>query len=102
MGQLAKKKWLKEGDDNSKFFHVVVNKHRHHSLIDSMQLVDGTVLVALEEVYEGAVHYFQQFFFDHCNRDFLDLSHLILKVITEEENGHIVACPSKIELKEAR
>lgn len=44
VGQLVKKKWLQEGDENSKFFHVVVNTRRHHSLIDTIQLHGGTIL----------------------------------------------------------
>ena len=44
LGQIAKKKWLIEGDQNSKFFHSVVNQRRRKSHIFRMVLNDGTIL----------------------------------------------------------
>lgn len=44
LSQLAKEKWATEGDQNSQFFHVVVNQRRKASIISRMQLEDGTVL----------------------------------------------------------
>ncbi|KAF5477357.1 hypothetical protein F2P56_004006 [Juglans regia] len=52
LGQIAKKKWLIEGDQNSKFFHSVINQRRTKGHINKMVLVDGRVLNSTEEVHE--------------------------------------------------
>lgn len=92
IGQLAKKKWFIGGDRNSKFFRVVVNTHHHQSHIATMQLVDGTVLATLKEVHDSAIQYFHKFLSDANQRACLNLSHLILKVFSEEENTKFMAC----------
>lgn len=59
--QLAKKKWLKEGDNNSKFFHVVINQRRNSSQIDFMHPENGFVWATSTEIREGAIAHFQKF-----------------------------------------
>lgn len=90
VGQLAKNKKLKEGDQKSKLFQAVVNKRRHDSHIDTMQLVDGMILATPVEGHEGVINYFYQFLYEHCQRECLTLSHIISKVVTEEEIAHIM------------
>lgn len=36
LGQIAKKKWLMEGDQNTKFFHSVINQRRKKAHISQM------------------------------------------------------------------
>jgi hypothetical protein len=38
--QKSRALWLKEGDNNTKFFHRLANSHRRHNLIGSL-MVDG-------------------------------------------------------------
>ncbi|KAJ9536012.1 hypothetical protein OSB04_un000818 [Centaurea solstitialis] len=40
--QRAKVKWLREGDSNTKFFHMVVKEKRHAQQIHAIRKVDGT------------------------------------------------------------
>lgn len=63
---MAKIKWLKEGDQKSKFFHVVFNARHNKALI--MKLVDGSVLGFVEDVHEGAVKHFQDFLAEQIDR----------------------------------
>ncbi|KAF5481513.1 hypothetical protein F2P56_002155 [Juglans regia] len=55
LGQTAKKKWLTEGDQNSKFFHLVIDQRSTKGHINKTVLVDGRVLYTAEEVHEEAV-----------------------------------------------
>lgn len=41
--QLAKKRWLNEGDQNTKFFHAIVNQRWNSLTIHSMRLEDGMI-----------------------------------------------------------
>ncbi|XP_057950927.1 uncharacterized protein LOC131145754 [Malania oleifera] len=59
--QQAKKKWLTDGDQNSKFFHVVITQRRRNSCVNSMVLPDGSVQGNMQMVHDEAVNYFEQF-----------------------------------------
>ncbi|KAF5464604.1 hypothetical protein F2P56_014672, partial [Juglans regia] len=59
LGQIAKKKWLTEGDQNSKFFHSVINQRRTKGHINKMVLDDGRVLNTAEEVHEESMDFFR-------------------------------------------
>lgn len=62
LAQKAKKKWLQEGDNYSRFFHAMVNQRQRTSTIHSMKLNDGTILSSFEEIHQGATRYFQDSF----------------------------------------
>lgn len=97
--QIANKKWLKEGDNNSKFFHTIINQRRKASQIDIIQLEDDSVLANSKEIHEGAVKYFQDFLFDTTKRTSLDLSILISMKLLAEANANLTRTPSKNQLK---
>ncbi|KAF5462658.1 hypothetical protein F2P56_018646, partial [Juglans regia] len=101
LGQIAKKKWLTEGDENSKFFHSVINQRRNKGQISKMVLADGRVLCTAEEVHEEAVAYFRNFLSDVSTVEHCDLSRLIEKKISNEENLWLCAAPSELEVKQA-
>ncbi|XP_035546552.1 uncharacterized protein LOC118348611 [Juglans regia] len=101
LGQIAKKKWLTEGDQNSKFFHSVINQRRNKGHISKMVLADGRVLCTAEEVHEEAVDYFRNFLSDVSTVEHCDLSRLIEKKISDEENLWLCAAPSELEVKQA-
>ncbi|KAJ0074622.1 hypothetical protein Patl1_37562 [Pistacia atlantica] len=54
LSQLAKKKWLSEGDQNTKFFHAVVNQWRKSKVISNMRLenalAEAEILAALKSI----------------------------------------------------
>lgn len=58
VAQIAKKRWLKDENQNSKFFHTVINQKINSSLIEKMRLDDGMTLSSLKEIHEGAVCHF--------------------------------------------
>lgn len=99
LAQLAKKKWLMDGDKNSKFFHVMVNQHRNASLIQSMQLENGSLMASPKETHEGAVDYFESFLSEQQAMTSLDLGNFISKVISMEDNESSICDSTEKELK---
>lgn len=48
--QKAKVKWLSERDQNTKFFHSLLNYHRSKSSIDKLELMDGSITSDSDEM----------------------------------------------------
>ena len=49
--------WLKEGDNNTKFFHQMANSHRRSNYMERVE-VDGTVFEMESEVKEKVVQFY--------------------------------------------
>ncbi|KAK0593001.1 hypothetical protein LWI29_028893 [Acer saccharum] len=101
LGQIAKQKWLIEGDQNTKFFHSVVNQRRRKSQISRMVLDDGTILNNAEEVHLGAAQYFRKFLTTSVDVEQGNLASILDHVITEDDNNMLCLEPSEMEVKEA-
>ncbi|XP_035547420.1 uncharacterized protein LOC118348934 [Juglans regia] len=101
LAQLAKKKWLTEVDQNTKFFHAVVNQRRKNKIIFYMQFENGTILESPEQVHNGALNYSQQFLSTHSNVEQVDLSSLIQCSISEDNNVALSRAPSEVEIYDA-
>ncbi|KAF5468901.1 hypothetical protein F2P56_013012 [Juglans regia] len=100
MSQLAKKKLLKEGDQNTSFFHASVNQKRK-KLLSQMVLEDGSVFETPEIIHEGETTYFQNFLSMPNMVTQGNLSSLIDADISQEENIELVWVPSCEEVAEA-
>lgn len=57
VAQITKKNWPTSGDNNTKFFYVVINQ-RKISYIWSMRLDNGTTLDSPKDIHMGALHHF--------------------------------------------
>ena len=57
--QLSRELWLKEGDENTRFFHWMANAHWRNNSLDRIK-INGMELVEEQEVREGIVNAFQQ------------------------------------------
>lgn len=42
LAQVVKKRWLREGDNNTKFFHAAIAQHHKNRMLDQMLLENGT------------------------------------------------------------
>ncbi|KAF5451149.1 hypothetical protein F2P56_031438, partial [Juglans regia] len=100
LSHLAKKNWLKDGDQNSKFFHAILNVKKHNRVSD-MFLVDGTHINSPVKIHQAAVDYFNEFLGHHNSCDMPDLNHLISPVISNEENLMLCKDPSIEDIKDA-
>ncbi|KAF5442525.1 hypothetical protein F2P56_035172 [Juglans regia] len=101
LAQIAKKKWLLEGDQNSKFYHAVINQRRSKTMISQMKLDDGRVLGNPEEVHLGAVEYFREFLTESPILDQADLTPLLSCSVSMAENNALCKAPSEEEIIEA-
>ncbi|XP_042958231.1 uncharacterized protein LOC122293850 [Carya illinoinensis] len=100
LSHMAKKRWLIDGDNNSKFFHAYLNAKNHKRVTD-MFLADGTHLNNPLEIHKAAVEYFKQFLGENSHCEFSSFQDLISPVITADENLMLCSSPSMDEIKDA-
>lgn len=58
--QNSRKKWLKNGDRNSKYFHMLANHRRRINYIE--EIIDGKLTKGNEELREGERMHFQKLY----------------------------------------
>ncbi|KAG2668051.1 hypothetical protein I3760_15G142400 [Carya illinoinensis] len=98
LSQQAKKRWITEGDRNSKFYHAVVNQRRKASAVSRMTLPNGVVLESWEDIHNAAVIHFQNFLTGEGPTGVPDLSGLLSTVVNAEENQELVKDPTEEEV----
>ncbi|KAI9170044.1 hypothetical protein LWI28_021597 [Acer negundo] len=101
LNQIAKKTWLLEGDQNTRFFHSVINQRRKQGFISHIVLSNERVLENAEAVHQGATNYFHDFLIGRTGVETADLSSLINPTISEDENKMLCIVPSEEEVKDA-
>jgi len=55
--QKSRATWLKEGDNNTGFFHFLANSHRRHNFISSL-CIDGNVTSEIKLIKESITQYY--------------------------------------------
>ncbi|KAF5447204.1 hypothetical protein F2P56_032773 [Juglans regia] len=100
LAHMAKKSWLKDEDQNSKFFHAYL-KAKLHKRVQEMSMSDGRVLQSPLDIHKAAVDHFQEFLGQNSSHAFSNLSDLISPIITNEDNLTIGRDPSIEEVKDA-
>ena len=50
--------WLKEGDNNTKFFHKMANSHRRYHYLENLE-VDGVVYEEIQDIRNQAIHFYE-------------------------------------------
>ena len=59
--QKSKVLWLKEGDNNTKFFHKMANSHQRYNYMERVE-VDGVVYEEAPEVREKVVQFYESLY----------------------------------------
>ncbi|XP_042983381.1 uncharacterized protein LOC122312796 [Carya illinoinensis] len=99
--QQAKQRWMEEGDQNTKYFHVVIAQRRRNAMVKNMKLSGGRLLESPVEIHEEATRYFERFLSEEENLELPDLSTLISSVVGENEERCLRKPPSDQEIYEA-
>lgn len=95
--QRSKSKWLKEGDENSKFFHKSVKLRANQNLIRALQVEGGWVQTP-EEVREAVVEYLErQVTTTYWERPRLD--GVAFEILSDGENRDLIAPFSMEEIE---
>ena len=97
--QKSREVWLKEGDKNSKFFHLSTIIRRRRNSIDAIKNDSGEWITDRREIQKHFVEKFKTLFNEE-EVDFPEnLDNLITPCITEEENTELCRIPTQSEIK---
>ena len=97
--QKSRSRWIKEGDCNSWYFHMMINANRSNNSLKGV-LVDGVWTVEPHKVREEARAFFSQRFIEpDLHRPKLD--GISFQTITQQQNSMLVAPFSEEEVRKA-
>ncbi|KAL0287397.1 UNVERIFIED_CONTAM: hypothetical protein Scaly_2765700 [Sesamum calycinum] len=102
--QRAKLRWLKHGDQSSKFFFRKINSTRMKQRIFQITKASGEILTAQHDVIQEFTLYFQNLLGGSSNHRILDLRflrHELKHTITTTEASLLVGPVTHLEVKEA-
>uniref|UniRef100_A0A2N9IGZ4 Reverse transcriptase domain-containing protein n=1 Tax=Fagus sylvatica TaxID=28930 RepID=A0A2N9IGZ4_FAGSY len=99
--QKSRETWLKDGDRNSKFFHISAVLRRRKNSIDAIRGEDGIWIVNLSEIRDFVVGNFKHLFTEEVTACPVELENLIHPCISEAENAQLCLTPTPNEIKEA-
>lgn len=97
--QKSRETWLKDGDKNSRFFHISTIIRRKHNSIDAIKDDSGEWLICKKDIREHVVDKFFSLFTEEPVDFPSDLNQLILPAITDEENLELCSIPSHQDIK---
>lgn len=98
--QKSRVQWLKEGDQNTKYFYKCINGRRNLNKIAKINLGDGTCVEDPRSIKETFVNHFSKLFKDPKEvRDLKGIEDIIQPCISEEQAKSMVANVSDEEIK---
>uniref|UniRef100_A0A2N9HH03 Reverse transcriptase domain-containing protein n=1 Tax=Fagus sylvatica TaxID=28930 RepID=A0A2N9HH03_FAGSY len=98
--QKSRELWLKEGNRNSKFFHLSTIIHRRRNAIDVIKGDNGVWIVNRKEIKDFVVDKFQDLFTEDQVMFPAGLEQLISPSITDVDNDKLCSIPTPVEIKE--
>ncbi|XP_006606862.1 uncharacterized protein [Glycine max] len=97
--QKSRIRWLREGDNNTTFFHKSINFRRHYNAIQGM-FIEGTWVQNPKLIKDQAVSFFTARFTEE-NYDRPTLDGVQFNTITHTQREEMIAPFSDLELREA-
>ena len=97
--QKSRELWTKEGDRNTRFFHLSTLVRRRRNRINEIKLEDGTWINTREEIQNYFNENFKSLSQSKCNDVPEDLENLIEPCISMEENEELCRVPSREEIQ---
>ena len=82
--------WIKEGDNNTKFFHNFANKIRNQNTISTIKDMNGEMVISFKEKAEAGEGFFKNLFKEPagCNiQEILEVVNLFPRMIDEGMNN---------------
>ena len=84
--QRSRISWLREGDHNTKFFHVKASARRKKNLIISLKEMDGTLIEQQSDIERVIIQHFSTLFQSSNPNAIEEVVAHIPRVVTEEMN----------------
>ncbi|CAM8923331.1 unnamed protein product [Rhodiola kirilowii] len=94
----AKVSWYKDGDRNSSFFHASIKARRAQNKIN-LELEDGSIAEDGDVIGLRAAQYFENLFGDPSVPGDIQLTGLVQKVISDEDNARLTITPDLEEIQ---
>ncbi|XP_042486110.1 uncharacterized protein LOC122066356 [Macadamia integrifolia] len=99
--QKAKLRWMKDGDKNSKFFHLSVKMRRARNQIRTLQNADGEWMNDQQQLSSYIVNYYEEFHRLSITSPHPELLDCIPCIISNDDALYLEAEPSLEEIKKA-
>uniref|UniRef100_A0A2N9GUT0 Uncharacterized protein n=1 Tax=Fagus sylvatica TaxID=28930 RepID=A0A2N9GUT0_FAGSY len=97
--QKSRELWLKEGDRNSKFFHLSTLVHCRRNQIADIKLEDGSSIHSRDQISDYFSKHFEEVFKSSHPIIPLDLEGLVSPCISDRENFDLFRIPDASEIK---
>lgn len=99
--QRSRIKWLKWGDNNSRFFHASTLQRRDFNRILKIRDAEGIWVEGQKKVNEAAINYFKDIYSSSSIQHLRECFAPIPKLVTDRLNHKLCAQVSMVEIKEA-
>ena len=99
--QRSRALWLKEGHQNTKFFHNRASHRYKRNRIEELKNEAGVVCTNEEEIADILIAYYQQLFSTASPTRVEEVLRVVPSIITEEQNTMLAAEFVKAEIDEA-
>lgn len=84
--QKSRSTWLKEGDQNTKFFHASTKQRRARNRITKLKRPDGLWAEKYERIEHTTTEYFQELFYSSRPHGFDEALRFVTAKVTPEMN----------------
>ncbi|XP_019226954.1 PREDICTED: uncharacterized protein LOC109208320 [Nicotiana attenuata] len=98
--QKARVKWAEEGDTNNKYFHSIIRERMRKTRIHRIKNENGDWIEGNKEIAQPAIDHFNGIFTQPNSTSDMDILKWCDRLITDEDNEHIMQKPTEEEIKE--